>query len=233
MGFKLKGYRGQGKASSHMAIEGSDAANQMKEGTYMHHPAPKMSKPANMSHVPGHNPRAEQKAKAAGYDSFDEYFKATYPNVGKPRAEMPEVKEQEVSRAYAFAGPKPKYDADAVKENRLQRTKEFNLTPEGRAMADEISKYSIHMKKPLTSGPNKGKYLTKDADGNTEYFTAEKYKEAADKYHQGLVDYATPKNQEMKAIHGNVGTFTDYPTSPQYGEAYSKLMKIGYYAEDK
>lgn len=223
MGFKLKGYRGQGKASLHMAIEGSDAANEMKDGTYMHNPASKITRPANMSHVEGHkdSPEAAAKAAAAGYDSFDAYFKAKYPNTGqsKPKEETEDA--NTATKATAFSTfSKGKYDYDSVKENRKARNEEFKKTAEGRKMADDIVKYSLHMKKPLKTGPNKGKYLTYDSDGNSEYFTPDDYKKASDEYHASLLEYARPVNEAMKAKHGNVATFTDYDDGPKYGEAY-------------
>lgn len=229
MGFKLKGYRGQGMASSHIAIEGSDAANQMKDGTFMHHPAPKMTRPANMSHVEGHKdtPEAAAKAKAAGYDSFDAYFKATYPNVG----DGPLPKEEDTTQAGAPLSvglstfSKGTYDYESVKANKTARTKEYNETPQGRVKASQISMYSLHNKKPLKDGPNKGKYLTYDSSGNSVYFTPDDYKKAADDYHSGLLEYAEPVNLAMKAKHGNVATFTDYDDGPMYGEAYNKLTK--------
>lgn len=120
------------------------------------------------------------------------------------------------------------YDADAVKENKLQRTKEFNKTPEGRKMADQIQILSGAMRtqKGQASGPNKGKYFYKDESKprgqETVYFSKGDYKQLADKYAKAKYAFSVPRNEAMKKELGNVKTYTDLEKGKvmDYGESY-------------
>lgn len=122
------------------------------------------------------------------------------------------------------------YDADAVKENKLQRTKEFNQTPEGRKMADQIQILSgvMRTQKGQASGPNKGKYFYKDQSKphgqETVYFSKGDYKQLADKYAKAKHAFAVPRNEAMKLKLGNIKTYTDLETGKvmDYGESYQR-----------
>ena len=123
---------------------------------------------------------------------------------------------------------RPAYDPDAVKANKDVRTKEFNETPEGRKMADRVNLLSGNMRtqKGQTSGPNKGKYFYKDQSKDpgyeTVYYTADDYKSAADEYAKAKFEFSQPRNEAMKAKHGDVATFTDDGDKrvQNYGESY-------------
>jgi hypothetical protein len=120
------------------------------------------------------------------------------------------------------------YDADAIRENKAQRTKEFNATPEGRKMADKMQILSGAMgtQKGQSSGPNKGKFYytdqSKDPGYQTVYFSADDYKNLADDYAKAKFEFSRPINEAMKAELGNVKTYTDTETGDvqDYGEFY-------------
>tara|TARA_R110002050_G_scaffold115014_1_gene230972 strand:+ start:73 stop:711 length:639 start_codon:yes stop_codon:yes gene_type:complete len=120
------------------------------------------------------------------------------------------------------------YDADAVKANKEQRTKEFNETPEGRALADKVNKLSGAMgsQKAQSRGINKGKFsyqdISKDPGYQTVYFSPDDYKSAADEYAKAKFEFSRPINEAMKEKLGNVKTYTDTERGEvvDYGEYY-------------
>jgi hypothetical protein len=120
------------------------------------------------------------------------------------------------------------YDADAVRENKEVRTKEFNATPEGRKLADKMQILSGAMgtQKGQSSGPNKGKFFYTDQSKphgqESVYFTADDYKNLADEYAKAKFEFSRPINEAMKAELGNVKTYTDTETGDvqDYGEFY-------------
>jgi hypothetical protein len=126
------------------------------------------------------------------------------------------------------AAARPSYDADSVKANKEVRTKEFNATPEGRAMADKMQILSGAMgtQKGQSSGPNKGKFFytdqSKDPGFQTVYFTKDDYKKLADDYAQAKYQFSVPRNEAMKIEHGDVASYTDRETGDvqDYGEFY-------------
>tara|TARA_R100000951_G_scaffold5399_2_gene5925 strand:+ start:5731 stop:6351 length:621 start_codon:yes stop_codon:yes gene_type:complete len=123
---------------------------------------------------------------------------------------------------------RPSYDADSVKANKEVRTKEFNATPEGRAMADKMQILSGAMgtQKGQSSGPNKGKFfyedISKDPGYQTVYFDKNDYKKLADDYAEARYQFSVPRNEQMKVDHGNVASYTDTETGDvqDYGEFY-------------
>ena len=126
------------------------------------------------------------------------------------------------------------YDADAIKAGKEQRTKEFNETPEGRALADRVNKLSGAMgsQKAQSRGINKGKFsyqdISKDPGYQTVYFSPDDYKSAADEYAKAKFEFSRPLNEAMKKGTkdtpglGNVKTFTDTEQGEvvDYGEYY-------------
>lgn len=126
------------------------------------------------------------------------------------------------------AAARPSYDADSVKANKEVRTKEFNETPEGRAMADKMQLLSGAMgtQKGQSSGPNKGKFFytdqSKDPGFQSVYFDKNDYKKLADDYAEAKYQFSVPRNEAMKAEHGDVASYTDTETGEvqDYGEFY-------------
>ena len=68
-----------------------------------------------------------------------------------PKTGVKKAKLEKTTRQIIAGGT---YDADAVKENKSQRTKEFNKTPEGRKMADRVNLLSGAMN--TQKGQSKG-----------------------------------------------------------------------------
>jgi hypothetical protein len=142
------------------------------------------------------------------------------PNTGVKKAKL-----EKTARQIVAGGT---YDADAVKANKEQRTKEFNATPEGSKMAKQMQILSGAMgtQKGQTSGPNKGKFtyedLSKDPGYQTVYFTKDDYKNVADKYAKAKFEFSRPINEAMKEKLGNIKTYTDTETGKvqDYGEFY-------------
>ncbi len=148
-----------------------------------------------------------------------------------PKTGVKKAKLEKTARQIVAGGT---YDADAVKANKEQRTKEFNETPEGSKMAKQMQILSGAMgtQKGQTSGPNKGKFyyedLSKDPGYQTVYFTKDDYKNVADKYAKAKFEFSRPINEAMKkgtkdtAGLGNVKTYTDTETGKvmDYGEFY-------------
>ena len=144
-----------------------------------------------------------------------------------PKTGVKKAKLEKTTRQIIAGGT---YDADAVKENKSQRTKEFNKTPEGRKMADRVNLLSgaMNTQKGQSKGANKGKFYytdqSKDPGFQTVYFTKDDYKSAADKYAKAKFEFSRPKNEAMKKKLGNVKTYTDLEKGEvaDYGEAYGR-----------
>ena len=121
-----------------------------------------------------------------------------------------------------------KFDRDNFESNNETRTKQFNETKEGRAMADQVAKYSLYGKKPQKGLTNKnlGKYMTTNADGQTEYYKPGKYKEVAESYHKAKLAFAKPLDTKLVKDKGFTSTITNTSNSARFSKGDKKILKI-------
>ena len=123
-----------------------------------------------------------------------------------------------------------KFDRDTFETNNKIRTKQFNETKEGRALADQVAKYSLYGKKPQEGLTNKnlGKYMATNADGQTEYYKPGKYKEVAETYHAAKLAFSKPLDKKMKSEYGVTSTITNKgaEATARFSKADKKILKM-------